>query len=84
MDTMTAIEYQSHLQRLAMAAQLVSNTPIADLLYHITHVETVGPLLEPTAWIRGGADNLRDARDLVEAAAPFVRFGGQLEKKART
>lgn len=81
---LTAIEYESHLQRLAMAAQLVADVPIAELLNHITHAETIGPLLEPTAWIRGGGDNLRDARDLVEAAAPFVRFGRQLEKKART
>ena len=79
---MTSIEYESQLQRLAMAAQLIADVPIADLLNHVTHAETVGPIIEPTAWIRGGGDNLRDARDLLEAASPLVSFGAKLVQRA--
>ena len=79
---MEAIEYESSLQRLSMAAQLVADVPIADLLNHVSHAETLGPLLEPTAWIRGGGDNLRDARDLIEAARPLVYFGAKLASRS--
>lgn len=78
---MTSIEYESQLQQLGMVAQLIADVPIADLLNHVTHAETLGPLLEPTAWIRGGGDNLRDARDLLEAAQPLVEFGSTLKKR---
>lgn len=78
---MTSIEYESQLQRLAMMAVLIADVPIADLLNHVTHAETLGPLLEPTAWIHGGDKNLRDARNLLEAASPLVQFGARLEER---
>jgi hypothetical protein len=78
---MTDIEYRGHLQRLALISTLVADVPIAELHNHVTHAETLGPILEPTAWIRGGADNLTDARDLIDAAAPLVSFGERLQRK---
>jgi len=81
---MTSIEYEGQLQLLAMVAQLIADVPVADLLNHVTHAETLGPLLEPTAWIRGGGDNLQDARDLLEAAWPLVKFGSTLKEREGT
>lgn len=80
---LTSIEYKSHLSRLSMVAQLVADVPIADLLNHVSVCETLGPLLEPTAYIRGGSDNVRDARDLLEAASPLVSFGAKLVQRAK-
>lgn len=77
---MTSMEYESQLRRLAMVAQLIADVPIADLQNHVTLAETLGPIMEPTAWIRGGADNLRGARDLLDAASPLVQFGSTLPK----
>ncbi len=79
---MTAIEYEGYLERLSMTAQLIADVPIANLLNHVTTADTLGPILEPTMWMRGGADNLREARDLLDAAAPLVAFAGRLQKKA--
>ncbi len=82
MTFMTPIEYQEALGRLAMAAQVIANIPIDELRSHVSTSEALGPVLEPTAWIRGGGQNLRDAGDLIEAAAPLVKFGRELEKLA--
>ncbi len=78
---MTEHEYKAYLHRLALAASVISDVPIAELRNYLTHAETLGPILEPTAWIRGGADNLAEHGRLVGAAGPLVAFGRELDKK---
>ncbi len=74
-------EYKAHLHKLALAAAVISDVPIGELQNFMIHAETLGPILAPSEWIRGGADNLREHNDLVRAAAPLVAFGQRLEKK---
>jgi hypothetical protein len=40
------------------------------MLSHLSRVETLAPVLDPTGFMRG-SDNLRDQRDLLEAASAF-------------
>ena len=80
-EYLTEHEYKAHLHRLALAAKVISDIPIAELRNFITHAETLGPILEPTAWIRGGADNLREHEELVRAAGPLVAFGERLQRR---
>lgn len=80
-EYLTEHEYKAHLHKLALAATVIADIPIADLRNFITHAETLGPILAPTEWLYGGADNLREHEDMVQAAAPLVAFGQRLEKK---
>lgn len=73
---MTGEEYQEYLNRLSLAGQLIADVPIAELLNTISHCDTIGPIVDPTAWMRG-ADNLRDQEDLVRAASRLVSWGSE-------
>ncbi len=78
---MTHVEYEAYMHKLALTASVIADVPLAELHNHVAHAEALGPILEPTMWIRGGADNLTDAQDLINAAAPLVKFGVQLQRR---
>jgi len=43
--------------------------PLQEMAAANEHWQTVAPILEPTAYQRGGANNLRDQRRVIDAAA---------------
>lgn len=64
----SAGEYRSHMDLLAAASNILLMLPLVELRDTVEAAETLGPLLEPTAYQRGGSENLRDQRDLLDAA----------------
>ena len=65
---MNDAEYRMNMDLVASAARLLLLVPVAELLDIVNHSETVGPILEPTAYQRGGADRLHEQRQVLEAA----------------
>ncbi len=78
---MEAHEYETALTQIGLMAGLAAAMDTAALANHLTTAETLGPILEPTAYIRGGADNLQDQRELIEAFIPFANAARKLKAK---
>lgn len=70
---MTGDEYRTHMDLLAAACRTLLLLPVDELLATVQHAETVGPILEPTAFLRGGGDNLAAQREVLEAAQALCR-----------
>lgn len=70
---LSAAQYEAALEMLAQAFRLVQLVPIEPLREHLAKVETLGPILDPTAYMRGGRERLADQRDVIEAAAGVWR-----------
>lgn len=68
--------YRERMDLLVTAVQTVCVTAdlvdLPDLLRELERVEVMAPLLEPTAYMRGGANNLRDQRIVLRAVARFL------------
>lgn len=65
---MTDDEYKLHMGMLKDAIRLLSMVPVRELRDMVSKADVLGPILEPTAYVRGGADNLRDQREILDAA----------------
>lgn len=70
-------DYRGHMDVLASAGRsllLVAETvDVPELLRIVNEAETLGPILEPTAYQRGGGTNLTDQRRFLEAIQAFQR-----------
>lgn len=65
----TDAEYRMHMDLLAATGRLLLMVPVDELLQVVNLSETLGPILEPTAFLRGGAERLVEQRQVLEAAA---------------
>lgn len=70
-EPITQDEYVAALGILTNWAKTVQLFDLARLRDFVSKAETLAPLLEPTAYQRGGADNLRDQRKFLNACATF-------------
>jgi len=75
-------EYIECMQKLGLAAALIADLPVQRALATVRRVDTLAPMLDPTAWMRGGARNLDEARTLLEPAVRFALAVRGLRKVA--
>lgn len=72
---MTDTEYAMQMDMLLNATRafvlLSQDIPLDDLLAIVRRAETLGPIIDPTKWMRGGQKNLNDAGALISAAIQF-------------
>lgn len=71
--TMTGAEYTAAMDRVMLAVALLAMEPLDDLLMMVERAETLGPLLEPTAYQRGGRRRLNEQRRILAAATALAR-----------
>lgn len=62
------LDYTGVLDRIGLAAAVIADEPLADMLAAVNHYQTVGLIMEPTAYVRGGGRNLADQERLIRAA----------------
>lgn len=68
---MKAHEYQMILDQVTLLARLALNVEDVDeALSAIDHADSVGPLLDPTAWMKGH-EEMGEVKKLLEAFAKF-------------
>lgn len=65
--------YVDLMKMFALHLQPLVATPLTQLIDVNERMQTLGPLLEPTAYQRGGAQNLHDQRRLLDAARALQR-----------
>lgn len=68
-----AAEYPMLLDLLTSATRTIMLLPLQAMSNFVGHAETIGPILEPTAYARGGGRNLADQAALIEAAIGLQR-----------
>lgn len=70
MERLDEEEYRTALPMLWTAAQAISTLPLDKMLDAINHAESIGSLLDPTAYIRN-ADKMHQDKMIIEAAIPL-------------
>lgn len=70
---MTTAEYTAAMNHVALLGTLVEGIPLAELTNHLERLDTLGPVLEPTAYRDHGMRNVSDSRELVEPLLEFQR-----------
>lgn len=65
---MSSEEYEATAQQLRLIAQLALSLDLKAFLEHIEAADIMGPMLDPTAYMRHGSRNLDHAKKLAQAA----------------
>jgi hypothetical protein len=71
-EPMTDAEYRAGMALVTFGVRILLTAPVDRLRHNLAQVETLGPLVEPTAYLRGGADRLREQRELLDAVDRLV------------
>jgi hypothetical protein len=66
---MTDLEYQAAMDTLAAAVRLMLTVDVDELRAVVAQSETLGPILEPTAYAHGGGRRLAEQRAFLDAVA---------------
>lgn len=68
---MTDYEYHAAMDLVVAAGRLLISCPLDRLRDNLSQIEALAPILEPTAYQRGGGRNLDNQRRILDAAAKF-------------
>jgi hypothetical protein len=74
-------QYRLWMDALVETFRPVQLVPLDEMREHLGRAETLGPILEPTAYQRGGADNLDDQRDILNAAYAVRRATERIRER---
>lgn len=74
-------QYRAGMDAIAEAFRIVLLIPLDELREFHAHAETLGPMLDPTMYMRGGADRLADQRDLLDAAEAVQAAGRRIKER---
>lgn len=72
------IDFKSAMDRVMLAVSLLRLEPIDELREMVERAETLGPILEPTAYQRGGGTNLYHQRLILDAVANLARVADKI------
>lgn len=76
-DKARAFDYRAELTRISITLPLFATVELEQLEEQLSLAETMGPFVDPTKYMRGGAENLAAQRELLCAAAPMIRLARQ-------
>lgn len=65
---------------LANYARIIAMLPLETWLEAINRAEAVGPIVDPTLWIKANG-NMADVKRLIQAAMPLKRFVMSVQPK---
>lgn len=71
------------LTSICHTAQYIPIEDVEQLLTTIRISEAIGPLIEPTMYMRGGADNLDDQREIAQGFLAFRKAIDKVMERAK-
>lgn len=80
-EPITNDNYADEMSAVVIAVGVLTACRVDELLAIVDKAETLGPILEPTAYQRGGHERLRKQRRLLGACADLLRVWEQIEKE---
>lgn len=69
-EKMTIDEYQAAVKSCVVACKLISAFDLPGMLTSIDRADSIGPLIDPTLWIKN-SKAMREDREIIEAALPL-------------
>lgn len=75
-------DHRATLDALAALTRSINLLPLDEALDTVARAEALGPILDPTAFLHGGINNLQDQRELIEAALGLQRAAGRIAERA--
>lgn len=75
-------EYLECMAKLGLAVGLLADLPLQRALATVRRIGTIAPILDPTAYIRGGMQNLDDAERLLRPAVALALAVRAMRKDA--
>jgi hypothetical protein len=67
-ERLTAGDYTAGLDALTSVCRVLIGLPVEQLRQANEHFQAIGPVMDPTAFMRGGGDRLREQRIVIDAA----------------
>ena len=78
MSEYDATQWLAYMDIVSSSVRTLGMVPVAEMLDELNRMQTVAPILEPTAYVRGGGDNLRDQEELLRAVLQVQRAMEQI------
>lgn len=75
-------EYRSYMDLIMSQVRTLRLVPVARMRDLVGRAEALGPILDTTAYQRGGANNLRDQSEILAAVAALVAVADRIEARA--
>lgn len=79
---MKANEYQATYELLTSQVRMLNLLPIDEFIAAIDHAETLGPLLDPTLWIKANEEGASARLRVIKEIAQHVRSIQAISKRA--
>lgn len=67
---MNRIDYEMTQQQIVFIGSLVKGLPLDEFIAAIDHADSIGPILDPTLWMRGNKEMMK-IRDLAAGLRDF-------------
>lgn len=74
-------DYKAEFDKIGLIARVASEIDVDRIQDVISRAHSIGPILDPTAYMRG-MQNLEDQQELLTAFAPFARKAKAIIAKA--
>lgn len=78
---MNSDQYVATMKMIATTLRPIQLVPLADMREFLSTAEIIGPMIDPTAYIRGGRDSLADQADLLDAVDAVQRVMRRIAKR---
>lgn len=83
---LSTAQFKAEMDLLVGSMHVVQFVELGPLWEWLEKAETLGPILDPTMYMRGGADNLADQREILQAAqavqGALDRIRTRMDKRA--
>jgi hypothetical protein len=67
---MNRIDYEMTQQQIVFIGSLIKGLPLDEFIAAIDHADSIGPILDPTLWMRGNKEMMK-IRDLAAGLRDF-------------
>lgn len=79
-EEVLAAQYQSAVQAVVVMMQIVLTHDLPSILRAIEHADAVGPILDPTTWIKKHKA-MHEDRQLLKAALPLWELAHKIARE---
>lgn len=76
-------DFKDEFNKIMLLIQAAANMGIQlnEIENTVNKAEALGPFIDPTRYLNGGAENLEQQREVLRIAAPFIRGSQRLLNK---
>jgi hypothetical protein len=78
---MSGDEYIANMNMLEIAVSAISNIELEQMMKVVKTSEAIAPFFHPTEYMKGGSDNLQDAKELLGYAIALKKTYNEIKER---